>query len=212
MQAPDASLSHPIAEHPRVGFIKNLVTRPNIVAGDYSYYDDPQGPERFEDDCVLYHYPFMGDRLVIGKFCAFASGVRFIMNGANHVLTGFSTFPFGIFGEAWREGFDVSSLAAGSRGDTVVSNDVWIGMEATIMPGVKIGDGAIIAAKSVVTRDVPPYAIVGGNPARLVRIRFEDAAVRRLLEIAWWDWPVDRITRNLAAIRGSDLDALENAT
>ena len=211
MQAPDASLSHPIAEHPRVGFIRNLITRPNIVAGDFSYYDDPLGPERFEDECVLYHYPFMGDRLIIGKFCAIASGIRFIMNGANHVLTGFSTFPFGIFGDAWREGFDVSSLAAGGRGDTVVGNDVWIGTEATIMPGVRIGDGAIVAAKSVVTHDIPPYAIVGGNPARLLRIRFEDSVVHRLIEIAWWDWPVDRITRNLAAIRGCDLDALENA-
>ena len=211
MQAPDANAAYPIAEHRRVGFLKNLVTRPNIVVGDYSYYDDPLGPERFEDACVLHHYDFIGDRLVIGKFCAIAAGVQFIMNGANHAMTGFSTFPFNIFGEAWRKGFDFATIQAGFRGDTVVGNDVWIGMDAMLMPGVRIGDGAIVAARSVVAKDVPPYTIVAGNPARTVRQRFDDGTVARLLSIAWWNWPIEKITRNLDAIRGADLDALDHA-
>jgi virginiamycin A acetyltransferase len=210
-KAPDANTAYPLPAHRRVGFLKPLITRANIIVGDYSYYDDPQGPERFENACVLHHYDFLGDRLVIGKFCAVASDVRFIMNGANHALTGFSTFPFNIFGEAWENGFDVASIHAGFRGDTVVGNDVWIGMETMIMPGVTIGDGAIIAARSVVTKDVPAYAIAGGNPAAIIRSRFEPETVSRLLSAAWWDWPVDKITRNLNAIRSMDLDALEKA-
>jgi virginiamycin A acetyltransferase len=211
VQPPDPNAAEPVAGHPRVGFIKNLVTRANIVAGDYSYYDDPLGPERFEQACVLYHYDFIGDRLVIGRFCAIAAGVKFIMNGANHSMGGFSTFPFNIFGHGWEDGFDFASVQAGLRGDTVVGNDVWIGTEATIMPGVTIGDGAIVAARSVVTRDLPPYAIAGGNPAQTLRRRFDDETVARLLAVAWWNWPVDRISRNLGAIRGRDLEALERA-
>jgi virginiamycin A acetyltransferase len=211
MTLPDSRVAYPVPEHRRIGFIKNLVTRPNIIAGDYSYCDDPQGPERFETECVLHHYDFQGDGLVIGKFCAFASGVQFIMNGANHAMTGFSTFPFNIFGTDWQDGFDPGTIKAGFRGDTMIGNDVWIGMDATIMPGVTIGDGAIIAAKSVVTKDVPAYAIVGGNPGLLLRKRFDEAAIMRLQRAAWWDWPVDKITRNLNAIRGLDLDALERA-
>lgn len=208
---PDANALNPIAEHPRVGFLKPLVTRPNIEVGDYTYYDDPLGPERFEEACVLYHYDFIGDRLIIGKFCAIATDVRFIMNGANHAMTGFSTFPFNIFGEAWRDGFDFATVEAGFRGDTIVGNDVWLGMEALIMPGVKIGDGAIVAARSVVATDIPPYAVYGGNPARLIRRRFDDGTVARLLSVSWWDWPVEEITKNLDAIRGSDITALETA-
>ena len=211
MQPPDANVSHPVAGHPRVGFLKPLVTRPNIMVGDYSYYDDPLGPERFEEACVLYHYDFIGDRLVIGKFCAIATGVQFIMNGANHAMTGFSTFPFNIFGEAWQQGFDPASIQAGFRGDTIIDNDVWLGMGVMIMPGVKIGDGAIIAAQSVVTGDVPAYAIAGGNPARIIRRRFDDETIARLVAVSWWNWPVEKITRNLDAIRGSDIGALEKA-
>ncbi|WP_157017446.1 CatB-related O-acetyltransferase [Mesorhizobium xinjiangense] len=212
MQAPDPNVVHPIPGHTRCGFIKNIVTRPTIIAGDFSYYDDPEGPERFEEHCVLYHYDFVGDRLIIGRYCAIAANTRFIMNGANHDMRGFSTFPFSIFGGSWREAFDPQSLAAGFRGDTVLGNDVWLGMEVTIMPGVTIGDGAIIAAKSVVGKDVPPYAIVAGNPARVVRMRFDEATVKRLLAIAWWNWPVDKVTRNTDAIAGTDLDRLEAAT
>jgi virginiamycin A acetyltransferase len=208
---PDPLNPHPLPGHPRVGFLKAFVNQANIEVGEFTYYDDPLGPEGFVERCVQHHYDFMGDRLVIGKFCAIAAGAAFIMNGANHAMTGFSTYPFNIFGQGWEKGFDWATIQAGFKGDTVVGNDVWIGQEATIMPGVTIGDGAIIAAKSVVTADVPPYAIVGGNPAKLIRRRFGDDVIAELLAIRWWDWSVDRITRNLDAIRGADMEALRKA-
>ncbi|PDT85627.1 CatB-related O-acetyltransferase [Sinorhizobium sp. BJ1] len=208
---PDPEAKFPVTEFPRIGFLKNIVRSPLVEVGDYSYYDDPDGPDRFEEKCVLYHYDFVGDRLVIGRFCAVATGVQFIMNGANHALGGFSTFPFGIFPGAWREGFDPAAYATGHRGDTTIGNAVWLGMEATVLPGVTIGDGAIVAAKSVVTKDVPAYAIVAGNPAKAVRTRFPASTVERLRAIAWWNWPVDKVTRNIAAIIGADIAALESA-
>ncbi len=208
---PNPGIKHPIAMHPRVGFLKPLVSAENIEIGDFTYYDDPDGPDKFVERCVLHHYPFIGDRLIIGKFCAIAEGARFIMNGANHALSGFSTYPFNIFGHGWEEGFDQTTWQREVRGDTVVGNDVWIGMEAIIMPGVTIGDGAIVGAKSVVTHDVPPYSVVAGNPAKAVKTRFDRRTVARLLAVAWWDWPVDKITRNLNAIRGADIAALEAA-
>jgi virginiamycin A acetyltransferase len=211
MQGPNPNIAHPLEGHPRVGFLKPLVDHPLIEIGDFTYYDDPDGPEHFVEKCVAYHYDFIGDRLVIGRFCALAANVRFIMNGANHAMSGISTYPFNIFGHGWEEGFDPQSWAKELRGDTVVGNDVWIGYDATVLPGVTIGDGAVIAAKSVVSGDVPPYAIVAGNPGRLIRRRFDEATIARLLAVSWWDWPVDRITRNLGAIRGGDVDALERA-
>jgi virginiamycin A acetyltransferase len=198
-----------MAGFPQVCYIKNTVSNPNIVVGDYTYYDDPEDSEGFERN-VLYHFDFIGDRLVIGKFCAIAKGTKFIMNGANHKMSGFSTYPFNIFGNGWeRVTPDFSELPF--RGDTVIGNDVWIGYDALIMPGVKVGDGAIIASRSVVTSDVRPYAIVGGNPATEIRRRFEDSVVDQLLAVAWWDWPADKVTRNLEAIVGADLEALKNA-
>ncbi|MBN9250526.1 MAG: chloramphenicol acetyltransferase [Mesorhizobium sp. 61-13] len=211
MTGPNPNIKHPIFMHPRVGFLKALVDAPNIEIGDFTYYDDPDGPDKFVERCVLHHYPFIGDRLVIGKFCAIAEGARFIMNGANHAMSGFSTYPFNIFGHGWEEGFDVTSWEKENRGDTVIGNDVWIGMEAIVMPGVTIGDGAIVAAKSVVTHDVPAYAIVAGNAAKVVKMRFDNRTVERLLRLAWWDWSVEKINRNLNAIRGSDLNRLESA-
>ncbi len=208
---PRPEIKHPIPMHPRVGFLKPLISRPNIEIGDFTYYDDPDGPDAFAEKCVLHHYEFIGDRLVIGKFTAIAEGARFIMNGANHAMSGFSTYPFNIFGGGWEEGFDETTWERELRGDTVIGNDVWIGMEAVVMPGVTIGDGAIVAARSVVTHDVPPYAIVAGNAARVVKMRFDKQTVRRLLSVAWWDWPVDKITRNLDAIRGADIDRLERS-
>lgn len=208
---PRPELKHPIPLHPRVGFLKSLVTAENIEVGDFTYYDDPDGPDKFQEKCVLHHYDFIGDRLIIGKFCAIAEGARFIMNGANHAMSGFSTYPFNIFGHGWEEGFDVATWHREYRGDTVLGNDVWLGMEALVLPGVQIGDGAIAAAKAVVTHDVPPYAVVAGNPAKVVKMRFDQRTIARLLEVAWWDWPVDKITRNLNAIRGADIAALEAA-
>jgi virginiamycin A acetyltransferase len=211
MHGPDPLNPHPMPGFPRVGFLKPLVDRKNIEIGEYTYYDDPDGPEHFVRKCVLYHYDFVGDRLVIGRFCALACGVAFIMNGANHPTGGFSTYPFNIFGDGWEHGFDPKTWQDALRGDTVVANDVWIGREATILPGVTIGDGAIVAARSVVSIDVPPYAVVAGNPARVVRMRYDDATIARLLAIAWWNWPPERISRHLDAIRGADIGRLESA-
>ena len=211
MNGPDPSIIHPLPEFERIAFLKPLIDAPNVEIGEFTYYDDPEGAERFLEKCVRYHYPFLGDRLVIGRFCALATSVSFIMNGANHVMTGLSTYPFNIFRRGWEEGFDPSDYTAGIRGDTIVGNDVWIGTEATIMPGVTIGDGAIVAAKAVISRDVPAYAVVAGNPARQVKTRFDAETVERLLAVAWWDWPVDKIGRNLNAIRGSDIQKLERA-
>lgn len=210
MNGPDPSAPHPMAGFPQVCYIKNVVTNPHISIGDYTYYDDPDGAEHFAERNVLYHYPFLGDKLVIGKYCALARGVRFIMNGANHKMSGFSTYPFYIFGNGWEAHMpQLSELPF--KGDTVIGNDVWIGYEALVMPGVKIGNGAIVAARSVVTGDVPAYSIVGGNPARVIKERFEAAVIEELQALAWWDWPADRVTRNLSAIMAADLEALRAA-
>lgn len=191
---------------PQVGYLKNFITSPNIEVGDYTYYDDPDGPEHFEKN-VLYHFDFIGDKLIIGKFCAIAKDVTFIMNGANHKSTGFSTYPFFIFGNGWEK----SAPQPGDlpfKGNTEIGNDVWIGYNATIMPGVKIGSGAIIASKSVVTNDVPAYAVVGGNPAKIIKQRFDVKTINALLSIAWWDWSNDKITAHLDAITQNNLDLL----
>lgn len=211
MHGPSPDEPHPMAGFPQVGFLKPLVKNPNIVVGEYSYYDDPEGPEQFEAKCVLYHFPFIGDKLVIGKFCALARDVRFIMNGANHQIGGFSTYPFYIFGNGWEAATPLPSDFP-HKGDTVIGNDVWLGYDVLVMPGVQIGDGAIVAARSVVVSDVPAYSVVGGNPAKVLKTRFPHEVVRELLAIKWWDWPVEKITRNLRAIVGADIAALENAT
>ena len=208
---PNPDLKHPIPMHTRVGFLKPLIDAENIEVGEYTYYDGPEGPDKFVEHCVLHHYPFIGDKLIIGKFCAIAEGAQFIMNGANHVMAGFSTYPFNIFGNGWEKSFDEAKWKAELRGDTVIGNDVWIGMKSIILPGVKIGHGAIVGAKAVVGHDVPDYATVVGNPAQVVKMRFDARTVRRLLKIAWWDWPADKITRNLDAIRGADIAKLEAA-
>lgn len=211
MTGPDPDALHPVAAHPRVVFLKPLAeNRPNVTVGRYSYYDDPDRPERFFERNVLHHYDFVGDHLQIGPFCAIATGVRIFMNGANHAMGGFSTFPFEIF-EGWRDGFDPSIYEAGNRGDTVIGPDVWIGHDAFVLPGARIGAGAVIGARAVVSGTVPPYSVVAGNPAALVRSRFSADTVRALLDVAWWDWPIERITRHLGAIRGADLATLRAA-
>ncbi|MBB2487071.1 Vat family streptogramin A O-acetyltransferase [Mitsuaria sp. WAJ17] len=206
MHGPDPDNPHPLNGFPQVCFIKNVVQNPNIEIGDYTYYDDPEGAQNFERQ-VLYHFPFIGDRLVIGKFCALARGVRFIMNGANHKTSGISTYPFFIFGNGWERAAPQPGELP-YKGDTVIGHDVWIGYDALIMPGVRIGNGAIIPARSVVTSDVPPYTVYGGNPARLLRERFAPEVVAELEAIAWWDWPVELISQSLEAITGGDVAAL----
>ena len=207
---PNPNDKAPMKGFPQVGFLKNFITRENIIVGDYTYYDDPAGPERFESN-VLYHFDFIGDKLIIGKFCAIAKDVKFIMNGANHQVSGFSTYPFYIFGNGWEKVMpDPTDLP--HKGDTCIGNDVWIGYNATIMPGVKIGHGAIVASQSVVTKDVPPYAVVGGNPSTVIKLRFEQDVIDELVTIAWWDWPIEKITQHLHAIAGADLSQLKQAT
>ncbi len=209
MKGPNPEEKEPMKGVPQVGYLKNYISCPNIIVGDYTYYDDPEGPERFESN-VLYHFPFIGDKLKIGKFCAIAKDVQFIMNGGNHKMSGFSTYPFQIFGNGW-ERVAPKDGELPYKGDTIVGNDVWLGYQATIMPGTTIGSGAIIASKSVVTSDVPSFSIVGGNPAKVIKYRFDEATINELLEIAWWDWGAKKVTANLEAIVGCDLTALRNA-
>ena len=207
MGPPDPGALHPMPDQPSVMFIRNLPGLPATVEiGEFTYYDDPAGPDAFLRN-VLYHFDFRGDRLRIGRYCAIATGVQFVMNGGNHRTAGISTFPFPIF-EAWR-GLWPGEFDFPTNGDTIIGNDVWIGRDALVMPGVTVGDGAIIATRAVVTRDVPAYAIVGGNPAQVIRTRFDPDTVVRLLRIAWWDWPPDRVTAAIPLISQADVDALE---
>jgi virginiamycin A acetyltransferase len=207
MPLPDPLTRHPIPGWKGTAFLKAIVDHPLIDVGDYSYYDDSRGPEHFVARCVRYHFDFIGDRLIIGRFVAIAQAAQFVMNGANHPMGGFSTYPFQMFGIEGAP--DVTGHA--HRGDTVIGNDVWIGREAVIMPGVTIGDGAIIGTRAQVVKDVPPYAVVVGNPGRVVRTRFPEETVAALLSIRWWGWEADKIARNVAAIAGADIDALRAA-
>ena len=200
---PDPNAVFPNPSIKSVCYIKNVVTRPNIEVGEYTYYDDIDGAERFEER-VTHHYPFIGDKLVIGKFCASGRGVEFVMNGANHRMCSVTTYPFNIMGGGWEKctpRLDDLPL----KGDTVVGNDVWFGQNVTVMPGVHIGDGAIIAANSVVASDIPPYCVAGGNPCRIIRKRFDDELIAYLLELKWWDWPPEKIMRNLEKLCSGDL-------
>lgn len=205
---PDPMNRYPMPGHERVGFLKPILADlTNVEVGDYSYYDDPAGPERFRDN-ILYHFDFVGDRLVIGKFCALATGTRFIMNGANHALDGLTTYPFAAFGQGW-DVVPMTEIAFPMKGDTVVGHDVWFGYDSLVMPGVRIGSGAIVASRSVVAADIPPYAVVAGNPARVVRMRFPDATIAALLELGWWDWAPDRLRVAIPALVRGDVDALQ---
>lgn len=206
---PDPMTPYPMPGQRRVGFLKPLLSNPLIEVGEYTYYDDPDGPEHFEKN-VLYHYDFIGDRLVIGRFCAIAWKTTFIMNGGSHRTAGPSTYPFLIFGGGWAGRFE-GEMEFPHKGDTRVGNDVWLGYDSLVMPGVTIGDGAIVASRAVVTADVPPYAVVAGNPARVVRMRFSGADIETLLRLRWWDWPVEAITRHLPLISGGPVAALAEA-
>ena len=202
---PDPSIMYPLKNYQRLCFLKNIVKNPNIIVGDFTYYDDLENPHNFEKN-VLYHFDFIGDKLIIGKFCAIASDVKFIMNGANHPLNHFTTYPFAIFGHAWE---NTMSVEGTSKGNTVVGNDVWLGYNALIMPGINIGDGAIIATNAVVTKDVEPYTIVGGNPAKLIRKRFSDEVINILLELKGWDWTIEKITNNIPILCSNNLENLK---
>ena len=193
---------------PHTMFLKNFIDQDNVIIGDYTYYND------FRKDLgdlrsILAPYLYVGapEKLIIGKFVQIAHKTQFITSSANHQMDGFSSYPFAVFGEPWS-----SSYAPNwpSKGDTVIGNDVWLGHESIIMPGITIGDGAIIGSRAVVTKDVPPYTIVAGNPARVIRKRFSDEVIQQLIKIAWWDWPIDKITKNLEFIVGGDIGKLSD--
>ncbi len=207
MPNPDMIYPHP--RYTQTVYLKNVVSGPNVIVGDYTIYDDPvSDPRDFLKNNVLHHYQVNGDRLVIGKFCSIACGAKFLMNGGNHTLSSFSTYPFPVFANEWDCDMK-SSEAWDNRGDIVVGNDVWIGYEALITAGVTVGDGAIVGARAVVTKDVPAYAIVGGVPARVIRRRFSNETVAVLQAVQWWNWPIEKIVRNLKAIRSGDIDLLK---
>lgn len=192
-------------------FIKNVVKAPNIIIGDYTYYDDSQDPTQFEKNNVLFNYTQFGDRLIIGKFCSIASGTKFIMGSANHRLSSVTTYPFHVFGKAWAQRTPEHLSQLPFKGDTIIGHDVWFGRECVIMPGIKIGDGAIIAAYSVVTKDVDPYCVVGGNPARLIKKRFDDELIDILLRLKWWDFDDEHLLEFLPLLCDSDLEKVRQA-
>ena len=201
--------------YPRTGdkqtvYLKNVITDPSITVGDYTMYNDfVNDPVGFERNNVLYHYPINRDRLIIGKFCSIACGAKFLFNSANHTLSSLSTYPFPLFFEEW--GLEKRNVAASwdNKGDIVIGNDVWIGYEAVIMAGVTIGDGAIIGARAVVTKDVPPYTVAGGIPAKPIKKRYPEETIAALSELKWWDWPENRIAQNLHAIQAGQLNELK---
>lgn len=200
--------------YPRTGdtqtvYLNAVVKDPSIEVGDYTIYNDfVSDPLLFERNNVLYHYPINHERLIIGKFCSIACGAKFLFNCANHTLKSLSTYTFPLFYEDW--GLEKSDVATAwdNKGDIVIGNDVWIGYEAVIMAGVHIGNGAIIAARSVVTKDVPPYTIVGGVPARPIRTRFDEETIRKLETLKWWDWSAEKIRQCLPYIGKGDVNGL----
>lgn len=208
MTIPDSKKLYPRTGDSQTIYLKNAVQGPYVEIGEFTIYNDfVRDPREFQRNNVLYHYPVNGDRLVIGKYCSIACGARFLMNSANHALGSLSNYVFPIFYEEWDHGMQVTE-AWDRRGDIVIGNDVWIGYEAVILSGVTIGDGAVVAARSVVTRDVEPYTIVGGVPARPIRRRFDEETIDALLELRWWDWPPEKLTGSLRAIQAGDLEAL----
>lgn len=202
MSAPNPNTVHPIAGYDKEIYVKPTIKNPNIIVGDFTYIADSE----FESH-VTHHYDFIGDKLIIGKFCQIAAGVEFVMNGANHQMNAVSTFPFYTL-----EGWNMKPPAAGDmpfKGDTVIGNDVWIGQNATILPGVHIGDGAIIGANSVVGSNVEPYAVVVGNPAETIRYRFDEELTSLLLKFKWWDKPIEEINELIPILTSSDLDKVK---
>jgi len=202
-------LIYPRSFSKEIVYLKNVITKENIIVGDYTIYDDfVNDPRDFEKNNVLYHYACNNDKLIIGKFCSIACGAKFMFTSGNHKLKSLANYSFPVFFEEW--GLDGKNVtdAWDNKGDIVIGNDVWIGYEAVIMPGVKIGDGAIIATRAVVTHDVPPYTIVGGVPAKVIRKRFDDDTINKLQKLKWWDWPEEKIKENIKFIQQGNIDEL----
>lgn len=188
-------------------YLNTVIKNPNIIVGDHTIYNDfVDDPTLFEKNNVLYHYPINKDRLIIGKFCSIACGAKFIFNSANHTLKSLSNYTFPLFYDEW--GLDKANVtdAWDNKGDIVIGNDVWIGCDAIIMAGVHIGDGAIIGIRAVVTKDVPPYTIVGGVPAKEIRKRFDEETILKLQKLKWWDWEIERIRESIPYITNSNID------
>ena len=200
--------------YPRTGdtqtvYLKSVVTRPTIEVGDFTIYNDfVNDPRDFEKNNVLYHYPINNDRLFMGKFCSIACGAKFIFNCANHTLRSLSTYTFPLFFEEWDLPKSEVVSAWDNKGDIVIGNDVWIGYDTVIMAGVRIGDGAIIGTRAVVTKNVEPYSIVGGVPAKEIRKRFAPEVIQKLMEIKWWNWPIEKIQSSIQNIQSGNIDAL----
>ena len=210
MAIPDSKKIYPREGDDTIVYLKNVITNPNIEVGDFTFYNDfVNDPRDFEKNNVLYHYPINHDKLIIGKFCSIACGTKFLFNSANHTLHSLSTYLFPIFYDEWEHGI-WADKAWDNKGDIVVGNDVWIGQNVTVLPGVHIGDGAIIGANSVVSKDVAPYHIVGGNPIRVIRKRFDDDTIACLLQLKWWDWSADKITENLEILCSGDISKIRD--
>ncbi|GAA5224781.1 CatB-related O-acetyltransferase [Membranihabitans marinus] len=207
MTGPNKDAIFPLNHHKKLCFLKNIVKNPNIIVGDYSYYDDFEDVYNFEKN-VKYHFDFLGDQLIIGKFCMIASDVEFIMNGGNHLTEAISAYPFAIFNNGWESSMDGKSYP--HKGNTIIGNDVWLGYKSTILPGITIGDGAIIAAHTVVTKDVPPYSVVGGNPGKIIRRRFSEPSIEILLKLKWWDWPIEKITQHVKLLSSDNVSELSS--
>jgi|TARA_B110000967_G_scaffold49309_1_gene50221 virginiamycin A acetyltransferase len=205
MKGPDKNIKFPLESYDKLCFLKNIITNPNIIVGDYTYYGDFENVENFEKN-IKYHFDFTGDKLIIGKFCMIASGVKFIMNGANHLTDSLSAYPFAVFGNGWENAMEGKKYP--NKGNIIIGNDVWIGYNATIMAGVKIGDGAIIATNSTVVKDVKPYTIVGGNPAKKIKKRFPKLTIEKRLELKWWDWDLEKITKNIQNLTDHKIENL----
>ena len=200
--SPNPNTVHPIPGYDKEIYVKPTITNPNIIVGDFTYIADSE----FESH-VTHHYEWNGDKLIIGKFCQIAAGVEFVMNGANHQMNAVSTFPFYTL-----EGWEMEPPAASDmpfKGDTIIGNDVWIGQNTVILPGVHIGDGAIIGANSVVGSDIPPYVVAVGNPAREIRKRFDDELIQILQEYKWWDKSIEAINHLIPLLTSSDLERVK---
>ena len=200
--------------YPRTGdketiYLKNVTDNPNIQIGDYTIYNDfIHDPREFQKNNVLYHYPINKDRLIIGKFCSIACGAKFLFNSGNHKMASLSTYTFPLFFEEWDLEKENVAQAWDQKGDIIIDNDVWIGYEAVILSGVTIGDGAVIGCRAVVTKDIPPYTIVGGVPAKPIRKRFDEETIKELQKIKWWDWPEEKIAGKIPAIQAGNLEEL----
>ncbi|MBU3187178.1 CatB-related O-acetyltransferase [Clostridium estertheticum] len=210
MTIPNSNKIYPRSNDNQTIYLKNVITRDNIKVGDYTIYNDLNNdPRDFEENNVLYQYAVNNDKLIIGKFCSIACKAKFLMTSGNHTMKSLSNYTFPIFYEEWDLPVSHITDAWDNKGDIEIGNDVWIGYDTIIMSGVKIGDGAIIATRALVTKDVPPYTIVGGVPAKVIKKRYDDETISKLLKIKWWNWTYEKIQANVKYIQSGNIDKLK---